>query len=163
MLPENNSETCSKSGQPDGFQDEKGFCDYYNVLSDDDKSLVPVSDDANLPKLFVRLTRAAELVFGDKPSVGFICGVKESQKMAGSCCLDSPFGQFWGTAVSGIAASLFLVFYVISLRLITHGFIHYFLHSINVSLHVNAQAHSWLGLLHAGSLCFRKISEVEPG
>lgn len=54
------------------------------------------------------ITRGVELVFGDKPSVGFICSIKEAvikdgKSLPGSCCLDAPFqldGSNWGNAVS---------------------------------------------------------------
>jgi hypothetical protein len=54
------------------------------------------------------ITTGFELVFGNKPSVGFICGVKEAvvkdkKKLPGYCCLDAPYqlnNQDWGNAVS---------------------------------------------------------------
>jgi hypothetical protein len=54
------------------------------------------------------ITRGIELVFGDKPSVGFICSVKEAviiygKDLPGYCCLDAPYQlniSNWGNAVS---------------------------------------------------------------
>jgi hypothetical protein len=55
-----------------------------------------------------RITRGVELVFGDKPSVGFICSTKEAvindgKDLPGFCCLDAPYQldvSNWGNAVS---------------------------------------------------------------
>jgi hypothetical protein len=53
------------------------------------------------------IQRGLELVFGDRPSPGFICGVKEAvlggASLPGYCCLDAPYqrqGDNWGYAVS---------------------------------------------------------------
>jgi hypothetical protein len=54
------------------------------------------------------ITKGFELVFGDKPSVGFICGIKEAvvnkgKKLPGECCLDAPYQldySNWGNKVS---------------------------------------------------------------
>jgi hypothetical protein len=55
-----------------------------------------------------KITTGFELVFGKRPSVGFICGVKEAvvndgKKLPGYCCLDAPYqlnNSNWGNAVS---------------------------------------------------------------
>jgi hypothetical protein len=54
------------------------------------------------------ITTGLELVFGKRPSVGFICGLKEAvvrdgKKLPGYCCLDAPYqlnNLDWGNAVS---------------------------------------------------------------
>ena len=70
--------------------------DYVEVLKED------CIDD-----LFDAISGALVLVFGAKPSTGFICGTKEAvltgKPIAGSCCLDAPFeldGNMWGHEVS---------------------------------------------------------------
>jgi hypothetical protein len=59
------------------------------------------------------IQRGLELVFGDRPTQGFICGVKEAvvggASLPGYCCLDAPYqrqGDNWGYAVSDEWASL---------------------------------------------------------
>jgi hypothetical protein len=58
------------------------------------------------------ITKGFELVFGDKPSVGFICGIKNAvvnnekpipKDLPGECCLDAPYqldNKNWGNKVS---------------------------------------------------------------
>ena len=60
---------------------------------------------------FEPIGKGLELVFGEKPSPGFICGIKDAmleddKPFPGSCCLDAPFeldGDNWGHAVSRTA------------------------------------------------------------
>jgi hypothetical protein len=55
-----------------------------------------------------RITKGFELVFGNRPSVGFICGIKEAvvnhqADLPGYCCMDAPFqldNANWGNEVS---------------------------------------------------------------
>jgi hypothetical protein len=76
-----------------------GTCPYYEI-----------PEGENLFNGFTDLatvTTALELVFGDKPSIGFICGIKEAvvndnEAMPGYCCLDAPYqldGDQWGREV----------------------------------------------------------------
>jgi hypothetical protein len=53
------------------------------------------------------ITQAFELVFGDRPSVGYICGIKRAvvdhgKNLPGECCISAPFQSEtnWGNAVS---------------------------------------------------------------
>ena len=62
-------------------------------------------------KLYKPIDTSLELVFGSKPSIGFICGIKDAVRqyskndgkaLPGHCCLDAPFqldGQHWGYEV----------------------------------------------------------------
>eukprot|EP00977_Amphora_coffeiformis_P013338 scaffold3471_cov175-Amphora_coffeaeformis.AAC.12 len=56
-------------------------------------------------QLFEQFTKGLELVFGDKPSLGFICGIKEAVRedgatLPGLCCIDAPYQldeDYWGS------------------------------------------------------------------
>ena len=62
-------------------------------------------------KLYEPIDTSLELVFGSKPSIGFICGIKDAVRqyskndgkaLPGHCCLDAPFqldDQHWGYEV----------------------------------------------------------------
>lgn len=60
--------------------------------------------DKCVPEFFEPISKGLELVFGGKPSVGFICGVRDAivddgKQIPGTCCLDAPFqldGDNWG-------------------------------------------------------------------
>jgi hypothetical protein len=47
-------------------------------------------------KVYMPIGKSLELVFGDRPSPGFICGIREAvvaggKPLPGSCCLDTPY------------------------------------------------------------------------
>jgi hypothetical protein len=62
----------------------------------------------NTRHIYEPLLQSVELVFGEQPSKGFICGIKEAvvedgKRLPGSCCLDAPYemsGDEWGRPVS---------------------------------------------------------------
>ena len=56
--------------------------------------VTPPAEETPISHLF----DAQDLAFGEKQSVGFICGIKEGvinrdQAVPGHCCLDSPYGE----------------------------------------------------------------------
>ncbi|CAB9512779.1 expressed unknown protein [Seminavis robusta] len=59
-----------------------------------------------IPQFFEPMTRGFELTFGERPSPGFICGIKDAivkdgKSIPGKCCLDAPWqGKLdqWGQA-----------------------------------------------------------------
>ena len=63
---------------------------------------------------FGPIQKALELVFGEKTSPGFICGIKEAVvnegvAMPGTCCLDAPYeldGDHWGQRKSTLNSAL---------------------------------------------------------
>jgi hypothetical protein len=75
------------------------YCPYY-AIPEGENLFNAFTDPATI-------TKALELVFGDKPSVGFICGIKEAvvngnEAMPGYCCLDAPYQldeDQWGREV----------------------------------------------------------------
>lgn len=62
----------------------------------------------NIKKLFGNFTKGLAMVFGDKPSPGYICGTKtavvnDALPLNSTCCLDAPYqldNALWGTKVS---------------------------------------------------------------
>lgn len=99
---------CSKSLADEVMEDlvekeEKGEdYDLQQVLKDDffDKFFEDCQST-----FFGAMREGLELVFGDRTSTGFICGMKEvivndEKEMPGTCCLDAPYelsGDDWGT------------------------------------------------------------------
>lgn len=76
-------------------------------FTDDDKAYAKhlyKKHSAAITDTFKAIQHGYDLVFGEKTSVGFICGMKEAvvsdaSKWPGQCCLDAPFqesGDDWG-------------------------------------------------------------------